>query len=104
MTLNGYIVPEHYNNETTTQKYLTPKKIVIRESVDTTIIDDTEMVLSDKCSSRGGGVSKDIFSIGITNGIVFEQGTGVTVSAQRTKRWFITTNTNIFYWSRCWNF
>ena len=48
MTLNGYIVPEHYNSETTTQKYLTPKKIVIREDVDTTIIDDTEkVVLSD---------------------------------------------------------
>ena len=82
MTLNGYIVPEHYNNETTTQKYLTPKKIVIRESADTTIIDDTgRVVLSDNAAVEGGAVSKDIFSIGITNGIVFEQGTGVTVSA-----------------------
>ena len=82
MTLNGYIVPEHYNNETTTQKYLTPKKIVIRESADTTIVDDTgRVVLSDNAAVEGGAVSKDIFSIGITNGIVFEQGTGVTVSA-----------------------
>ncbi len=82
MTLNGYIVPEHYNSETTTQKYLTPKKIVIRESADTTIIDDTgRVVLSDNAAVEGGAVSKDIFSIGITNGIVFEQGTGVTVSA-----------------------
>ena len=82
MTLNGYIVPEHYNSETTTQKYLTPKKLVIRESADTTIIDDTgRVVLSDNAAVEGGAVSKDIFSIGITNGIVFEQGTGVTVSA-----------------------
>ena len=82
MALNGYIVPEHYNNETTTQKYLTPKKIVIRESADTTIVDDTgRVVLSDNAAVEGGAVSKDIFSIGITNGIVFEQGTGVTVSA-----------------------
>ena len=82
VTLYGYILPEQYDNETTTQKYLTPKKIVIRESADTTIVDDTgRVVLSDNAAVEGGAVSKDIFSIGITNGIVFEQGTGVTVSA-----------------------
>ena len=82
MTLNGYIVPEHYNNVSTTQKYLTPKKIILRESADTTIVDDKGRVsLSPNAAVEGGAVSKDIFSIGITNGLVFEQGTGVTVSA-----------------------
>ena len=41
MTLNGYILPETYNNYTTTQKYLTPKKLIIRESTDKTIINDS---------------------------------------------------------------
>ena len=82
MTLNGYIVPEHFDNETTTQKFLSPKKIVIRESADTTIVDDTgRVVLSDNAAVEGGETTKNIFSIGITNGLVFEQGTGVTVSA-----------------------
>jgi hypothetical protein len=82
MTLNGYIVPEHYNNVSTTQKYLTPKKIILRESADTTIVDDKGRVsLSPNAAVEGGSVSKDVFSIGITNGLVFEQGTGVTVSA-----------------------
>ena len=82
MTLNGYIVPEHYNNVSTTQKYLTPKKIILRESADTTIVDDKGRVsLSPNAAVEGGAVSKDVFSIGITNGLVFEQGTGVTVSA-----------------------
>ena len=38
------------------------------------------MVLSDNAAVEGVEVTKDIFSIGITNGIVFEQGTGVTLS------------------------
>ena len=82
LNLNGYIVPEHYNSISTTQKFLTPKKIVLRESADTTIVDEKGRVsLSPNAAVEGGAVSKDIFSIGITNGLVFEQGTGVTVSA-----------------------
>ncbi len=34
VVLNGYILPEHFNNKTTTQKYYTPKKIIIREQTD----------------------------------------------------------------------
>ena len=82
LNLNGYIVPEHYNSISTTQKFLTPKKIVLRESADTTIVDEKGRVsLSPNAAVEGGAVSKDIFSIGITNGLVFEQGTGVIVSA-----------------------
>ena len=82
LNLNGYIVPEHYNSISTTQKFLTPKKIVLRESADTTIVDEKGRVsLAPNAAVEGGAVSKDIFSIGITNGLVFEQGTGVTVSA-----------------------
>ena len=81
MTLNGYIVPEYFNNQTTTQKYLTPKKIIVKESADTTIVDDTGRVsLADNAAVDGTSATKDIFSIGLTNGLVFEQGTGVTLS------------------------
>jgi len=85
LNLNGYIVPETFNSKTTTQKYLTPKKLVIRENTDTTIVDDKGRVsLASNASVEGGAPTKDIFSISITNGITFEQGTGVTLSAPST--------------------
>jgi len=85
LNLNGYIVPETFNSKTTTQKYLTPKKLVIRENADTTIVDDKGRVsLASNASVEGGAPTKDIFSISITNGITFEQGTGVTLSAPST--------------------
>lgn len=34
ISLDGYILPESYNNYNTTQKFLTPKKIIIREQTD----------------------------------------------------------------------
>ena len=81
LTLNGYLVPETFNNKTTTQKHLTPKKIILRESADQTIIDDKGRVsLSPNAAVEGGDPAKDIYSINISNGLVFEQGTGVTIS------------------------
>ena len=81
VNLYGYILPETFNNYNTTQKYLTPKKIVLRENADTTIVDDTgKVVLSDNAAVEGGEPTKDIFSINISNGLIFEQGTGVTLS------------------------
>jgi len=85
LNLNGYIVPETYDSKTTTQKYLTPKKLIIRENADTTIVDDKGRVsLAPNAAVEGGAPTKDIFSISITNGITFEQGTGVTLSAAST--------------------
>jgi hypothetical protein len=85
LNLNGYIVPEHYNSISTTQKFLTPKKLIIRENADTTIVDDKGRVsLAPNAAVEGGAPTKDIFSISITNGITFEQGTGVTLSAAST--------------------
>ena len=81
VNLYGYILPETFNNYNTTQKYLTPKKIVLRENADTTIVDNTgKVVLSDNAAVEGGEPTKDIFSINISNGLIFEQGTGVTLS------------------------
>ena len=39
MTLNGYMLPETFDNYTTTQKYFTPKKITIREETNKKIED-----------------------------------------------------------------
>ena len=79
--LYGYILPETFNNYNTTQKYLTPKKIVLRENVDTTLVDNEGRVsLGDNSAVEGGEPTKDIFSINISNGLIFEQGTGVTLS------------------------
>ena len=81
MTLNGYILPETFDGKTTTQKYLTPKKIIMRENADTTIVDKTGRVsLSDNAAVDGGDPTKDLFSISITNPFTITQGTGVTIS------------------------
>ena len=81
MNLNGYIVPEHFSGQTTTQKYLTPKKIIVKENADTTIVDEKGRVsLADNAAVDGTAGTKDLFSISITNGLTFEQGTGVTLS------------------------
>ena len=81
MTLNGYIVPEHYNNVSTTQKYLTPKKIIIREDADQTIVDDRGRVsLGSNAAVEGGESTKDIFSISVSKKLTLTQGTGVTIS------------------------
>ena len=81
VNLYGYILPETFNNYNTTQKYLTPKKIVLRENVDTTLVDNEGRVsLGDNSAVEGGEPTKDIFSINISNGLIFEQGTGVTLS------------------------
>jgi hypothetical protein len=81
MTLNGYILPEHFNNYNTTQKYLTPKKLIIRESTDKKLIDkQTNKVGLSSNAAEFGEATKDVFSISITNPFTLEQGTGVTLS------------------------
>jgi len=81
MTLNGYILPEHFNNYNTTQKYLTPKKLVIKESTDKKLIDkQTNKVSLSSNAAEFGEATKDVFSISITNPFTLEQGTGITLS------------------------
>ena len=81
MNLNGYILPEHFNNYNTTQKYLTPKKLVIKESTDKKLVDDQGRRVSlSSNATEFGDDTKSIFSLNITNGLILEQGTGVTIS------------------------
>ena len=76
--LYGYILPEQFNNQNTTQKYLTPKKVIIKEDV------DTDFLKGD--TSSGTGISstdvsfKDVFGISVGSSFILNQGVGVTIS------------------------
>ena len=76
VTLYGYILPEQYNDQNTTQKYLTPKKIIIREDVDTPFEEgDTS-----SATSATDVDFKDVFGISVGNSFILTEGTGVTIS------------------------
>ena len=81
VNLYGYILPETFDSKTTTQKYLTPKKLIIRESTENTLVDGsgTKVDLSSN-AAEFGEVTKDIFSISVESSLIFNQGTGVTIS------------------------
>ena len=76
VTLYGYILPEEFNNQNTTQKYLTPKKLIIREDVDTQF--ETGDVSSATSAADGG--FEDIFGISVGHSFILNEGTGVTIS------------------------
>lgn len=81
VNLYGYILPETFDGKTTTQKYLTPKKLIVRESTKATIIDDKgKKVDLSSNASEFGEQTKDIFSISLENSLILNQGTGVTIS------------------------
>ena len=76
--LMGYIIPEEFNNMVTTQKQLTPKRIIINMDVEKDAEDFVDV-------EGDGGVSvqmptPDVFSISVSNPLIFNAGTGVTLS------------------------
>ena len=44
VTLNGYLIPEEFNNVVTTQKRLTPKRIIINDGVGIDIADANKLL------------------------------------------------------------
>ena len=77
VNLYGYILPETFNSQTTTQKFLTNKKLIVRENVDTTLVDekgDVSLPVGAETPASGK------FSISISKPLTFRQGTGVTLS------------------------
>ena len=81
VSLYGYILPETYNNFTTTQKYLSPKKLIMRENADTTLLATGGQSQTGGSSTvDGGDSSKDFFSISVSKKLTLTQGTGVTIS------------------------
>ena len=81
VNLYGYILPETFDGKTTTQKYLTPKKLIIRESTEKTIVDNAGQTIDlSSNASEFGEQTKDIFTISLENSLILNQGTGVTIS------------------------
>jgi len=79
--LMGYILPEEFNSMVTTKRHLTPKKLIFNMDVEKTAAE------LKKEAAGGSGVSieteslKDIFSISVSNPLIFNAGTGVTLSS-----------------------
>ena len=81
VNLYGYILPETFDGKTTTQKYLTPKKLIIRESTEKTLVDgEGKKVDLSSNATDSGEQTKDIFAISVENSLILNQGTGVTIS------------------------
>jgi hypothetical protein len=78
--LMGYILPEEFNSMVTTKRHLTPKKIIFNMDVEKTAAE------LKKEAKAGMGVSietediKDFFSISVSNPLIFNAGTGITLS------------------------
>ena len=73
VTLNGYLIPEEFNNVVTTQKQLTPKRIVINDGIGIDLADLSDgrkdVRISVKQEPKGG----------LENNLTVEAGTGMTI-------------------------
>ena len=83
VTLYGYLIPEEFNNVVTTQKSLTPKRILMGDDVSLNLQDlvpgddGRDVRITVKQASAGGGG-------GLENPITITPGTGLTISNSGT--------------------
>jgi len=87
VTLNGYLLPEgNFDHRSTTQKFLTPKKVIFGAETDTTVVNNVgksgqfREELSDTAKSIGSPTSAESVAVTVSNPLVLSQGTGVTLS------------------------
>jgi hypothetical protein len=87
VTLKGYLLPEgNFDHRSTTQKYLSPKRVVFSENVDTTVEKNIGLAgqfrdeLDSKNVSLPSAEGSDNLGITLTNPLTFAGGTGVTLS------------------------
>jgi len=89
VTLRGYLLPEgNFDHRSTTEKFLTPKKVIFGTETDTKItraIGKAGQFLEDvaavsEVSSIGGGTTPENLGITLTFPLTFSQGTGVTLT------------------------
>ena len=87
VTLKGYLLPEgNFDHRSTTQKYLSPKRVVFSENVDTTVEKNIGLAgqfrdeLDSKNVSLPSAEASDNLGITLTNPLTFSAGTGVTLS------------------------
>ena len=79
ITLHGYLLPEAFNDLVTTQKHLTPKRLVIKSETDldiSSIVKLEEGVQEVRVSGKSASSQRIITD----NPLIIEQGTGVIVS------------------------
>ena len=86
VTLRGYLLPEgNFDHRSTTQKFLTPKKVIIGAETDVAVTKTVGRAgqflegLADEVSLAGSPSIGDI-GVTISNPVIFSQGTGVTLS------------------------
>ena len=87
VTLRGYLLPEgNFDHRSTTQKFLTPKKVSFSSEADTTITQTTGRAgtflegLADEVRSLGRTTEAETIGITVSYPLTFNQGTGITLS------------------------
>ena len=78
VTLNGYLIPEEFNNVVTTQKRLTPKRIIINDGVGINLTD-----IADAKQDVRISVTREPKS-GLDNALEMTAGTGMTIGGGST--------------------
>ena len=88
VTLRGYLLPEgNFDHRSTTQKFLSPKKVIFGAEADTIITQTTGRTgtfldgLADEVKSLGGGTEIETFGVSVSYPLTFNQGTGITLSS-----------------------
>ena len=74
----GYIIPEEFNNYITTKRQLTPKRLIFNMDVEKT--KDQLVEAEETGQSVSIADTKDVFSISTAFPLVFNAGTGITLS------------------------
>ena len=92
VTLKGFLLPEgNFDHRSTTQKFITPKKVIFGTETDSAIENNVGRSgqflegLQDTITSQGAGASAESIGITLTYPLVFNQGTGVTLSSDGTE-------------------
>ena len=87
VTMRGYLLPEgNFDHRSTTQKFLSPKKVVFGTETDTAITKNIGKAgqfiedLTSEATSVGGGATSEGLGITLSNPLTFTAGTGVTLS------------------------
>ena len=87
VTLKGYLLPKaNFDHRSTTQKYLSPKKVVFSSDADTVVNNVTGRAgqfrdgLVDSSTSAPVAAATTDFRVTTTNTLTLTQGTGVTLS------------------------
>ena len=87
VTLKGYLLPKgNFDHRSTTQKFITPQKVIFGTETDTLVQNNVGRAgqfleeLQDTITSQGAGASAESIGINLTYPLIFNQGTGVTLS------------------------